>query len=599
LDRILKSRKVLVALLAGTACLAFVRTLGNDFVPFDDGDYLTQNLVVHQGLTWKGTLWAFTTFEMGNWHPLTWLTHMLDWQLFGAHAGGHHGVGLLIFLATVAVVFLWLDEMTGERARSAAVTALFALHPLRVESVAWASERKDLLCAFFFVLTCWAHVRRVRKGGNGSWVALWTLLALMSKPMAVTLPVVLLILDFWPLRRREKPWALVFEKLPLIVLSGVSSAVTMFAQVSGGAVAEGFHLDAQVARASLNVLRYLGLTFWPVGLIPLHPFDYTPAVWKIVLAMALLFAITAAAWQLYPRRPAIAAGWAWFLVTLLPVIGLVQAGLQSVADRYTYLPHIGLAVAVVWAVPEPSPRWRNSAALLFGGLAAALAMATFVQVGYWRDARALFTHTLDVSPGNPLAEFVLGGEAMKTGDLAEAEARFRATLKKQPNAPRALLNLGIVLLKEGRTDEANRAFALARYEAPMDVDVSMGYACAAARVGRLDEAIAEYRALDSLDQEQRNTALQLGVLLDQAGQHEEGLAYIRRAVKLAEDDPATHAALATALARGGRFDEAIPEMEAALKLQPDYPGMRQMLGYAREDAAKLRQTHASRSPETR
>lgn len=585
MDRLLRNRTALIAALAALTAAAFAPTVRNGFVPLDDAYYLTSNTMVRLGLSWKGTLWAFSSFEMGNWNPVAWLSLMLDWQLFGPWAGGHHLVGLALHGLIAVAIFLWLDEVTSDRARSAAAALFWAVHPLRVESVAWASERKDLLCALFFICACWAHCRRARKGGSGSWTAVFALLALASKPMAVTLPAILLLLDFWPLQRRERPWQLLKEKLPLLALSAACSLMAVAAQTTAGAVnRRGGPLDP-LARVGSNLFDYLRLTFWPRGLAPLY-YSLTIAPWKVAVGMAALFAVSRLAWMLRARRPAFAVGWAWFLVSMLPVVGLMQVGMQSVADRYTYLPHVGLSMALVWLVPQPSPRWRPALLGAAGALAAAMLLATFAQTRYWRDGHTLFTRTHELYPDNGVATVILAREQMTANDLTSAERTLRQALRQIPGLPLAELNLGMVLMKQGRMPEADAAFARARAGGDIDREVSLAQAHGEAQAGHADEAIALLRQVEAEDEGIHNPALELGVLLDEKGRHDEGIAYLRRAVARGPDDAATHAALGTALARRGQFAEAAREMEAALKLQPDFPGMAQQLKYAREDAAK-------------
>ena len=569
---------------AALAVLAFAPALLNGFVDYDDGLYLTANRVVQQGLTWQGLKYAFSTFDGFSWHPLTWLSHMLEWQIFGPRAWGHHLVSLLLHAAVAAVVFLWLDEATSDRARSAAVAALFAVHPLRVESVAWAAETKDLLCALFFVCACWAHVRRVRRGGSGNLVAVFALLALMAKPMAVTLPLVLLLLDVWPLARRERLRSLVVEKLPLFALSAFSAVITMLAQAYGGATAslQQVPVGIRLGLAALNLVNYLTLTFWPTRLSPLYMAERTP-IWMMVASAAALALVTAAAAASFRRRPPILVGWLWFLVTLLPVSGLVQVGLQSIADRYTYLPHLGLFAALVWAVPELS---RKAAATVLACVLAVLAGLSLRQTRYWKSTEVLFGRVLTLSPTNSAANTALALVLMREGKLDEAERRLRIAIKSAPQYAGALDNLGLILQAEGRTDEALSMFSRARRVLPMNLEVAAHYAKSLAQAGRIDEALAEFQPIYQADPEHPGVEVELGMLLSQKGRNEEALALLRHAVARLPENAQAHAALGVALARGGQYPASVAELERAVQLQPTDRFAQEMLRRAREDAAR-------------
>ena len=595
-----QSRRALALTLFGAVCLAFLPTLQNGFVQLDDAYYLTKNAVVHDGLSWHGLLWAFTTFDAANWHPLTWLTFMLDWQLFGAHAWGHHLIGLLLHASVAVLAFVWLDDCTQDRLRSFCVATLFALHPLRVESVAWASELKDPLSGLFFVWACLAHTRRARAGfrGGETWVTLLMALSLLAKPTAVTLPLVLLLLDRWPLARKEPLRALLLEKAPLFALSFLSSVITILAQLSSGAVStlQQVSIAARLEHAILNVVLYLRLTLWPAGLVPMYPLDprALPA-WQAAAALAAVAVLTLVAALLFRARRAVLTGWAWFLVMLLPVIGIVQAGAQAIADRYTYLPHLGLFIACAWAIPTvpqlessgaAATRLRTAAFAAFAALAVALGAASFRQTRYWQSGDTLFGRMQALAPGSTTANLALAVERIGQGRLPEAGQLLQRVLERDPSSAVALSNLGIVRIREGRTEEGLLLLGQARRSVPSDLTISQSYATALAHAGRHEEAIAEYARLYQLEPERPGVALGYGVALGDAGLGAQALAFLRMAVAQAPGDAATHAALGTALARAGSYPEAIRELSQALALQPDFPGAQQMLRNAREDAAR-------------
>ena len=572
-------RRAIAAVIALLAFAAFLPALANGFVAYDDPLYLTANPVVQRGLSWHGLAWAMTAFRTGHWHPLTWLSLMLDWQLFGAHAWGHHLVGLALHAAVAAMVFLWLEECTGDWLRAAIVAALFAVHPMRVESVVWASERKDVLSALFFVAACWAHTRRARTA-----VTAFTALSLLCKPMAVTMPLVLLLLDRWPLERKERLTALVFEKAPLFVLSAGASVMAMIAQTAGGAVGQHTRTSAVLAQAAVNPLLYLKLTLWPAHLIPLYPLpEVAPSLWAAMAALALLALLTAAA---FFAGKAVSTGWAWFLVTLLPVVGLVQVGWQSVADRYMYLPHIGLFLAFVWAVPRWRPAYAAALAGFLGGLA-------WVQTGYWKSTEALFAHVREVSPDNALGNIEAGDEALRAGRLDEAARSFMAALRRQPGSASAMEGLATVLERQGRGEEAIAMLARAVRAEPSLPGLAQHYASALANHGRYREALAEYQRIFALEPDRPGVALGLGAVLGQLGRGDEAIAMFRRAVRQSPDDAGPHEALGIALARAGDYAAAIPELERALAIAPGFPRAREVLRAAREDAAKAKGPRAA------
>ncbi len=387
--------------LAAITFAVFGQTLNHEFVNFDDNDYVYENPVVAQGLTFRGIVWAFTHVHSANWHPLTWLSHMLDCQLYGLHPGGHHLTNVLLHIATVIVLFLVLRQMTGALWRSAFVAALFAIHPLRVESVAWVAERKDVLSGLFFMLTIGAYVRYARRPwslARHGLVALLFAMGLMSKPMLVTLPVVLLLLDYWPLQRVEpgKLSGLVLEKLPLFALSAASCAVTFLAQSQAIQSIGSFSLPLRLGNALAASMIYLGQIVYPAGLAAFYPYPLNglPA-WEVALAGLLLVGFSIVAWRERRKQPWLLMGWLWYLVMLLPVAGIIQVGVQAHADRYTYLPQIGVYMAVTWLAAEWGAKWRMGRAALGGLMSAMLAV---LMVCAWKQNRVLARQRNPVAP---------------------------------------------------------------------------------------------------------------------------------------------------------------------------------------------------------
>ena len=433
--------------LAAVTVAVYWPVLHFGFINYDDSEYITENLQVRAGLTWRGLVWAFTQFHAWNWHPVTWLSHMLDWQLYGARAGGHHASNLLIHVLNVVLAFAVLRQMTGAFWRSAVVAGLFAVHPLHVESVAWVSERKDVLSGLFFWLTLWAYGMYVRRQGQSpestvprprstldapryyALTLFFFALGLMSKPMVVTLPFVLLLLDYWPLRRVAWPGdvqnrerldhtaelkPLLLEKVPFFVLSLGSSLVTYLAQSRGGAVLpmDALPLSQRLANAAVAYVRYAVKAVWPTHLAAFYPHPGRWPNWEVASCALAVLLVTGAVLIETRKRPVLVVGWLWFLGTLVPVIGLVQVGSQSMADRYTYLPLIGLFLMAVWGGTEFAAAGfsaGNLRVLGFGAATAALGLCAAdarMQLGYWKESEALFTHTLEVSPENSFSHFI-------------------------------------------------------------------------------------------------------------------------------------------------------------------------------------------------
>jgi hypothetical protein len=456
---------------------AFHPALRNGFVDYDDDQYVTANPHVQRGLAVESLRWAWASFDAANWHPITWMSHMLDWQLFGPRPAGHHATSLLLHLANTLLLFFLLDRATRSRLRSAAVALLFGVHPLHVESVAWVAERKDVLSTFFWLLTAWAYVRYVEAPRTARYAAVLLGLAvgLAAKPMLVTLPFTLLLLDVWPLERRGRPGMLLLEKLPLAGLSLVSCLITIAAQRAGQAIVPVnlISFPDRLANAAVACVAYLGKTLLPVGLAALypHPRSALPA-WEVAGAALLLIAITAVAIRLKRRAPYLAVGWLWYLGTLVPVVGLVQVGEQAMADRYTYVPLVGIFVIIAWGVPA-----ALDAARVFGArgssrsLALALLLVTPVLIGTswartlaWRDSVTLWQDETLKQPLSARAHYKLGFALAAAGRGAEAVRAYGRAIDLAPDYAEAYNNRGNLLGREGRDREAlqdlDRAVAL-------------------------------------------------------------------------------------------------------------------------------------------
>jgi tetratricopeptide (TPR) repeat protein len=444
---------LLIGVVLAVAVLAvYSRLAGADFINFDDNAYVYENRHVRAGLTAAGILWAFTTFDFFYWTPLTWLSHMLDCQLFGLNAGWHHLTSVFWHMLNSLLVFLIFRRMTGAVWRSAVVAGLFALHPLRVESVSWIAERKDVLSGFWLLCTLWAYVRYTEKPSNRRYgiVLLTMLLGLMSKPMLVTVPLLLLVLDYWPLRRRA-----FVEKVPLVILAAMSGLITLVGQYRMGAVALKISLAHRISNAAMSYARYLGKTIWPEDLAILYPYPKVLPPWQVAGAAALLITITIVFLRLRRDRPYLLAGWVWFLVGLVPAIGLVQVGRQPMADRFTYVPLIGIFVALVWGADAWLGGRPRTAAAIAGAALVLCAVRSWDQVATWRSSVTVFSHALAVAAPTGTAHRCLGRALETGGDVTGALRHYEAALEVEPANFVAHYDYGWLLLRLGRLDEAS------------------------------------------------------------------------------------------------------------------------------------------------
>lgn len=572
-------RAAVCALLALAVLATYAGVRGCGFVELDDPQYVTGNWIVRRGLTWDGVTWAFTTGHAANWHPLTWLSHMLDVELFGLEPWGHHVTSVVLHAANAVLALLAFERLTRAFWRSAAVAALFALHPLRVESVAWVSERKDLLCAFFFLALLLAYARYVERPSKrlyGVALVLYAL-GLLSKPMLVTAPFVLLLLDAWPLRRLgsalERKRA-VIEKLPFLALALGSSLATFWAQHSGGAV-QGVGTIALAMRALNAVLsygRYLQHFAWPQGLCAYYPYPRGGQIVALTLSAAVLVALSVFAFAGRARRPYLPVGWLWFLGMLVPVVGLVQVGSQAYADRYTYLPLLGIALALVWSVADAlanarAPRWLGPA--LATAAIAACAWLSHVQVRFWTDSITLFERALAVTRENAFAHQSLGNALVDRGRLDEALVHLREALRLTPNFAYAHNGLGAALYTRGELDEAEvhlrRAIEIdPRYAAPR---YNLGLALE--QRGKLDEALECHARAAELDPWLAQAHAHLAKLLGSRGRLDEALVHYERARELQPSDHELDRWIAVTQTLLGRVEEAIGEYERLLRANPD------------------------------
>lgn len=571
-------------------CAAYWRVCGCEFTNYDDTQYVLWNTHVRTGLSPANLAWAFNLGYASNWHPLTWMSHMLDCTLFGLKPAGHHAVNLLLHLANTVLLFLLLNKLTKSHWKSALVAALFAVHPLHVESVAWIAERKDVLSALFWMLTMWAYVRYTERPSTKHYalVGLSFAFGLMAKPMLVTLPLMLLLLDYWPLgrfggaqaksRKKAEPWIgwrLIREKLPLIGLSAVSSALTFIAQRRGESVASMSRVPVvfRVENSLISYASYLLKTVWPRGLAPFYPYPMEAiAVWKVAASILVLTAISLLVYSKRRTAPYLAFGWVWYLVTLLPVIGLVQVGAQSMADRYTYIPLIGVFVAIVWGVSgsignKAVHRTALTAASLV--VVVVLAACTWVQAGYWQNSIALFTHTMNVTENNYTAYANLATAYAAKKDYAEAESYYVRALKFRSDTATLHFDYANTLHALGKVDQAAQEYAEALRLKPDFHDAEDNLSA----LKRKQEYAARAKVL--LQQSGSNPAdaathLNKAVALDAEGKSVEAEREYREAIRLNPDFAEAHSNYGVLLRNKGDLDGAIREYQEAVRIKPEF-----------------------------
>ncbi len=568
--------------LAAVIWTVFGQTLGHEFVGFDDDLYVNDNPLVQKGLTWEGFRWALTYGQIGHWHPLTWLSHMLDCQLYGLRAGGHHLTSVLLHGVAAILLFLVLRRMTGFLWRSAFVAAVFAIHPLRAESVAWVAERKDVLSAVFFMLTIGAYVRYVHRPSSKirySAVMLCFALGLLSKNMLMTMPFVLLLLDYWPLNRLSSftPQVLlrrVAEKIPLCILTVGSCVAT--ALVPEKITADQLSFGLRMENAVVSYVIYLWQMIHPLGLACLYPSQVNyPPLWQVAGALGLLLAITGAAWAFRRTHPWFVVGWLWYVGMMIPVIGIVQISLYAAhADRYTYLPQIGLYLLLTWTAGELCAGWRHGRAVL-GGLAtvilAALIFCARTQVSYWRNAELLWTHTLACTSDNYVAHNNLGNTLLQQGKVDEAITHFQESLQIKPDYAGACYNLGNALFQKGNVDEAIIQYQKAVQINPDNAAAHNNLGYVLLQQGKVDEAIAHFQEALQIKPDYAGACYNLGHALRQKGKVDEAIIQYQKALQIKPDYAEAWYNLGNALLQQGKVDEAIAHYQQALQIKPDFP----------------------------
>ena len=456
--------------LVAACLLVYAQTYHHSFLNFDDNSYIFENPPVRQGISAAGVRWAFTTIDHFYWQPLTWLSLMVDCQLFGLRPGGHHLMSLLFHIANALLVFAVLLRLTGAFWRSTAVAALFALHPLRIESVAWAAERKDVLSGLFFLLAVWCYLGYVRQPSKRRYYGVLGVFALglLAKPMVMTLPLILLVLDWWPLGRRAFG-----EKLPMFAMAAVSSVITSIGMSRFGPFNWNgtLSLGQRISNALISYVSYLKLTFWPHDLALLYPFRLSVPLWQAAAAFLLMALITGLALWQARRRPYLLAGWLWFTIGMVPAIGLMQSGWQSMADRFTYLPHIGLAIAVVWGMAELLDGHQRLATALAVSTAAVLAIVSWRHLPVWHDSVSAFSQAVAVTTANPAAQHYLAAALDEQGRFDESFPHHAEAVRLKPDYIVARIAYGLALERRGQTEAAIQQFQLALVRYPDDPDL--------------------------------------------------------------------------------------------------------------------------------
>lgn len=637
-----KSGRMLIALLLAASIFGiFWQTTHHEFINYDDPLYITDNTHIKEGLTYRSIIWAFTTFYASNWHPATWMSHMLDYEISGLNPGGHHLTNVFIHIANTLLLLYLLYYATGSYWKSTFAAALFGLHPLHVESVAWISERKDLLSALFGFITLIMYFRYVKRPRLLPYLlALLSYTAgLMAKPMLVTLPFCLLLLDLWPLNRWGfggrlrghdfhplsdnhtflSPLRLVVEKIPFFVLSLASCVVTYSAQHIGGSVAalDTMPVSFRIINALVAYVNYIAKMLWPQNLAVIYPLSSTLTVAQGVIAGLALLGISLLVYRLTSRHPYLFVGWLWYLGTLVPVIGLIQVGQQSMADRYTYIPLIGLFVMISWGVPAllKDRRYRRGLLAVSAGMVLIpLAISTWIQLGYWENSITLGDHAVKTVAGNYIAYRLLGHALDQKGDTDEAIKSFAealrirpdndaihvelarvlakkkkfdealrhyaAALQINPNSASAHHNLGLLLAEQGRSEEAINHYLEALRIDPESADVHNSLGAVYLSKNKIGEAIHHYREALLRDPGNAEVTYNLGQALAMQGGLDESVTYLNKALIIRPDFAEAHYTLGVALIKMGRPDEGIRHFREALRIKPDFAEARQAMGKA-------------------
>ncbi len=596
------AKQILISIFLVVATLVvYWQVEGFEFLNLDDELYVTGNEHVTTKLTIDNIIWAFTGEHAFNWHPVTSLSHMLDYQLYGLNPAGHHLTNLFFHIVNALLLFLVLKRMTGAVWKSSFVAALFALHPLHVESVAWVSERKDVLSAFFWMLTLLAYTSYAEKKRNGRYllILLFFILGLMSKPMLVTLPFVLLLLDFWPLRRLKPGhpndnfsnpktkkiadkeaniFPLILEKIPLFALAIGASIATYIVQHKAGAVksTETYPLLVRIVNALVSYIEYLKKTFWPEDLTVFYPHaESALPVWKGVVCGVVLVCITTVVIRMVRRSPSLAVGWFWYLGTLVPVIGIVQIGAQAMADRYTYIPFIGIAIMVAWGLPELMANWRHRDRMLAvsaGILIPAMMALSWAQANHWENNIKLYNHAIEVTdkkyPSFAIIHYNLGAALYDKKELNEAISHYKEAIRLKPDYAVSHYNLGVTLGELMEIDAAISHYRDAIRIQPEYAASHNNLANALDKKMEFDEAVFHYKEAIKLKPNHAKTHYNLGRTLGKQMKLDEAIAHYKEAIRLKPGYAEAHNNLGSTLGEQGKFEDAIGHFTMAVKLDP-------------------------------
>ena len=607
----LAERPVPVCLVLMVATFLLFAQAGRfDYVNYDDPDYVSANTHVQGGFTWANIVWAFTTGHASNWHPLTWLSHMLDAQLFGNRPGPAHMISVVWHAINTGLLFIVLRRMTGAHWLSALVAAWFGLHPLRVESVAWISERKDVLSMFFFLLTLLAYTRYAKgpdsapaKPGHKllwyGFALFWFALGLMTKPMLVTVPFLLLLLDYWPLERFRLDRSdngllpkLILEKFPFFAIAIASGIITFQVQKKGGAVSTSLPAPERLANALISYVRYLFKTFWPENLSVLYPHPGHWPAWQVAGAGLFVVAISIMLILQLRKRRYLGVGWFWFAGMLIPVIGLIQVGIQSMADRYTYIPCVGLFILVAWAIEEAVRSWPPARkAAIVGAILSVIACAclTTHQIQFWHDSETLFQRAVDVTSDNYLAYNNLGYFLWGKGQRERAKENYRKSIAINPLYADALNNLGFALAGERKHAEAIPYYEAALHSNPNQAEIHNNYGNALSELGKVDEAIKQYRIVLKEQPDHADAHNNLGIALAMQGKLPEAIEHFQAAIRAKPNYASAHSNLGNALAADHKLSQAIIEYQESLRLNPDDPQAHNNLGNVLLEQGKIKE----------
>jgi len=596
-DKRLRQALLLCVLLSLSTLILYWPVQSFDFVNFDDDVYVTDNRQVHGGLSMENLTWAFTSFHAGNWHPLTWISHMADFEAYQLNAGGHHWTNVLIHTVSTVLLFLVLSSMTGVLWCSALVAALFAIHPLHVESVAWVSERKDVLSGFFWILTMGAYTHYAKNPSLRRYLLVLVSfgMGLLSKPMLVTLPFVLLLLDYWPLKRLAgtrtafDPWVyaggtagragllrLIVEKVPLFIVAAAACIVTLIAQREVGALwtLEKMPFEQRIANAFVAYMEYIRKMLWPADLSVLYPHAGMPPAWKTGLAVTLIASLSYVAVRKAREMPFLLVGWLWYLGTLVPVIGIIQVGSQSMADRYTYLPLVGLFLAAAWgakSLVEKRPLLKPVVIACVIVALAGLPIPSRVQVETWKNSVTLFEQALRMTEVNPLAHHNIGAYYLERNECQKAVPHFLMALEAKKDYPYALSNLGVCTSRGNDPERALRLFDKAIRIEPRFTKARIDRAIYLMRLGRLEEAGMDFLEILKMKPDHEAAHTNLGLIFVQQGKLGDAEAHLREALRVNPRNAEALNNLGLVRMKQGQADEAVASFLKARDFAPGNP----------------------------